>query len=74
MAYDFSRRGLLVAGGTLAIAAAAPLARLVGCLGTVTGDGPFPQPAGYIEGAGQPGLFPPSLYEAQFLDRLRGGL
>ncbi|MGP3964200.1 hypothetical protein ACTWPT_50390 [Nonomuraea sp. 3N208] len=43
----------------------------IGCRGTVTGDGPFQQPAGYIEGAGQPGLFPPSLYEAQLRDRLR---
>ncbi|MFB4283959.1 hypothetical protein ACBJ59_52330 [Nonomuraea sp. MTCD27] len=46
----------------------------IGCHGTITGDGPFQQPAGYIEGANQPGLLPPSLYEAQFLDRLRGGL
>ncbi|MEU0568797.1 hypothetical protein ABZ297_25930 [Nonomuraea sp. NPDC005983] len=43
----------------------------IGCRGTITGDGPFKQPEGYIEGANQPGLTPPSLYEAQFLDRLR---
>ncbi|MGP3912638.1 hypothetical protein [Nonomuraea sp. 10N515B] len=43
----------------------------IGCRGTITGDGPFQQPAGYIEGAGRPGLFPPSLYEAQLRDRLR---
>ncbi|WP_188194917.1 hypothetical protein [Nonomuraea sp. SYSU D8015] len=46
----------------------------IGCHGTVTGDGPFQQPAGHIEGANRPGLFPHSLYQAQLLDRLRGGL
>lgn len=42
----------------------------IGCTGTITGDGPFKQPEGYIEGANQPGLLPPSLYQAQLLDRL----
>jgi len=43
----------------------------IGCRGVITGDGPFEQPAGYIEGANRPGLFPPSLYQAQYLDRRR---
>lgn len=43
----------------------------IGCRGVVTGDGPFAQPAGYIEGANRPGLVPPSLYQAQYLDRHR---
>jgi len=43
----------------------------IGCRGVVTGDGPFPQPAGFIEGANRPGLVPPSLYQAQYLDRHR---
>jgi hypothetical protein len=44
----------------------------IGCKGTITGDGPFQQPVGYIEGANQAGLLPASLYEAQFADRVRG--
>ncbi|MFI6497455.1 right-handed parallel beta-helix repeat-containing protein [Nonomuraea typhae] len=43
----------------------------IGCRGTITGDGPFAQPAGFIEGADRPGLFPPSLYQAQYFDRHR---
>jgi len=43
----------------------------IGCRGVVTGDGPFAQPAGYIEGANRPGLVPPSLYQAQYRDRHR---
>ncbi|MFW6600167.1 hypothetical protein ACQBAU_13650 [Propionibacteriaceae bacterium Y2011] len=43
----------------------------IGCHGDVTGDGPFTQPAGHIEGTGRPGLQPESLYEAQLADRLR---
>jgi hypothetical protein len=43
----------------------------IGCRGVITGDGPFSQPAGYIEGANRTGLFPPSLYQAQYLDRHR---
>ncbi|WP_157244608.1 right-handed parallel beta-helix repeat-containing protein [Nonomuraea typhae] len=43
----------------------------IGCKGTITGDGPFAQPAGFIEGANRPGLFPPSLYQAQYFDRHR---
>ncbi len=43
----------------------------IGCRGVITGDGPFSQPEGYIEGANRPGLFPPSLYQAQYLDRHR---
>ena len=43
----------------------------IGCRGVITGDGPFEQPAGYIEGANRGGLFPPSLYQAQYLDRHR---
>lgn len=37
----------------------------IGCAGTVTGDGPFDQPAGRIEGANQADLTPVSLYRAQ---------
>lgn len=43
----------------------------IGCRGVITGDGPFAQPAGFIEGANRSGLFPPSLYQAQYLDRRR---
>lgn len=43
----------------------------VGCLGDVTGDGPFDGPEGYVEGTGRPGLTPASLYEAQLADRAR---
>ncbi|MFC9693760.1 hypothetical protein ACFTSF_34730 [Kribbella sp. NPDC056951] len=43
----------------------------IGCHGVITGDGPFTQPAGYIEGANRTGLVPPSLYQAQYLDRHR---
>ncbi|TDO49930.1 hypothetical protein EV643_105159 [Kribbella sp. VKM Ac-2527] len=43
----------------------------IGCHGVITGDGPFEQPVGYIEGANRPGLFPPSLYQAQYADRHR---
>jgi hypothetical protein len=45
----------------------------IGCSGTITGDGPFDQPAGYIEGANTPGLFPASLYDAQLAERRRSG-
>lgn len=37
----------------------------IGCFGDVSGDGPFSEPTGYIEGTGKPRLQPPSLYEAQ---------
>lgn len=43
----------------------------IGCHGDVTGNGPFEQPEGYIEGTGRRGLQPESLYEAQLADRLR---
>ncbi|MEQ7011038.1 hypothetical protein ABN028_33145 [Actinopolymorpha sp. B17G11] len=42
----------------------------IGCFGTTTGDGPFVQPAGHIEGSNDPSISPPSLYEAQLADRL----
>jgi hypothetical protein len=42
----------------------------IGCIGNVTGNGPFPGPAGYIEGTNQPGLEPRSLYLAQLAQRL----
>nr|MCU0792385.1 immunoglobulin domain-containing protein [Opitutaceae bacterium] len=42
----------------------------IGSLGTITGVFDNTSPAGYIEGANQPGLYPRSLYEAQRLDRL----
>jgi hypothetical protein len=43
----------------------------IGCFGDVSGDGPFEQPTGWIEGTGRSGLHPESLYEAQLHDRLR---
>lgn len=43
----------------------------IGCHGDVSGDGPFEQPEGYIEGTGRTGLHPESLYEAQLYARLR---
>ncbi|MDC0721576.1 hypothetical protein [Nannocystis bainbridge] len=45
----------------------------IGGSGTFSGDkppAPFDQPAGYIEGAGQPGLVPESLFERQLAERL----
>lgn len=43
----------------------------IGCFGDVSGDGPYEQPEGWIEGTGRGGLHPESLYEAQLYDRLR---
>ncbi len=42
----------------------------IGCSGNVTGSGPFAGPAGFIEGTGQSGLEPRSLYLAQLAQRL----
>ncbi len=42
----------------------------IGCLGTITGEFGNGSPAGFIEGANQPGLYPRSLYLAQLADRL----
>lgn len=46
----------------------------IGGAGEFTGDkpAPFAQPEGYIEGSGQPGLVPDSLYERQLAERLCG--
>jgi hypothetical protein len=44
----------------------------IGCIGVVTGAGPFSQPQGYIEGTNSSGLNPPSLYKAQLAERLSG--
>jgi len=47
----------------------------IGGAGTFSGDkppAPFEQPEGYIEGTGQPGLVPESLYERQLAERLCG--
>ena len=46
----------------------------IGGVGEFTGDkpAPFDQPEGYIEGSGQPGLVPASLYERQLAERLCG--
>jgi hypothetical protein len=44
----------------------------IGGVGEFTGDGPFDQPAGYIEGSNTPGLVPESLYERQLAERLCG--
>lgn len=37
----------------------------IGCATDVSGNGPFAEPAGYIEGTNRAGLLPESLYEAQ---------
>jgi hypothetical protein len=42
----------------------------IGCFGDVSGNGPFSEPAGYIEGSNTPGLVPQSLYAAQLAERL----
>ncbi len=44
----------------------------IGCVGGVTGSGPFSGPQGYIEGTGVAGLNPSSLYKAQLAERLSG--
>ncbi|MBZ5708563.1 hypothetical protein [Nannocystis pusilla] len=47
----------------------------IGGAGTFSGKkppAPFDQPEGYIEGTGQPGLVPESLYERQLAERLCG--
>ena len=44
----------------------------IGCLGVVTGAGPFSGLQGYIEGTNISGLNPPSLYKAQLAERLSG--
>lgn len=41
----------------------------IGCLGNVTGRGPFAGPTGFIEGTNLPGLAPQSLYLAQLAQR-----
>ena len=41
----------------------------IGCMADVSGSGPFPGPAGYIEGAGTAGISPASLYLTQLNDR-----
>lgn len=41
----------------------------IGCRGTVSGSGPFSQPAGFIELTGSADLEPASLYRQQLLDR-----
>jgi hypothetical protein len=43
----------------------------IGCVGGVTGAGPFSGPQGYIEGTNTAGLQPRSLYVAQLADRLQ---
>lgn len=44
----------------------------IGCFGNVTGSGPFAGATGHIEGTGQAGLEPRSLYLAQLAARLAG--
>jgi hypothetical protein len=44
----------------------------IGCVGVLTGAGPFSGLQGYIEGTNTPGLNPSSLYKAQLADRLSG--
>jgi hypothetical protein len=41
----------------------------IGCRGTISGSGPFSQPAGFIELTGSSDLEPASLYRQQLLDR-----
>jgi hypothetical protein len=59
-------------GGGTAVVQRPPLGQnyAVGVVGSVTGNGPFAGPAGFIE-AMRGGLAPTSLYEAQLCDRLR---
>jgi hypothetical protein len=42
----------------------------IGCVGVVTGAGPFSGAQGYIEGTGMSGLTPSSLYKGQLAERL----
>ncbi|MBI5475264.1 MAG: peptidoglycan-binding protein [Ignavibacteriales bacterium] len=42
----------------------------IGCVGVVSGDGPFNHPEGYIEGSNVAGLEPLSLYKAQLYERM----
>ncbi|MDP5170175.1 MAG: T9SS type A sorting domain-containing protein [Bacteroidia bacterium] len=44
----------------------------IGCSGQINGNGPFPQPAGFIEGTNQAAMAIESLYEAQLAARLNG--
>ncbi|MCX6142446.1 MAG: T9SS type A sorting domain-containing protein [Ignavibacteriales bacterium] len=44
----------------------------IGCVGVVTGAGPFTGVQGYIEGTSVSGLTPTSLYKAQLAERLSG--
>ncbi|GAB4418081.1 MAG: hypothetical protein OHK0039_29140 [Bacteroidia bacterium] len=44
----------------------------IGCQGQVSGNGPWPGQAGYIEGTDEADLVPGSLYEAQLAARLAG--
>ncbi len=41
----------------------------IGCFGKVSGNGPFEGPTGFIEGTNKKGLYPQSLFKAQFKDR-----
>jgi hypothetical protein len=41
----------------------------IGCFGEVSGKGPFKGPEGFIEGSNKKGLFPKSLFKAQFKER-----
>jgi hypothetical protein len=44
----------------------------IGCVGVVTGAGPFSGAQGYVEGTSAAGLSPASLYKAQLAERLSG--
>ncbi|MDO7172536.1 hypothetical protein [Mariniflexile sp. AS56] len=41
----------------------------IGCFGEVSGNGPFEGPEGFIEGSNKVGLYPKSLFKAQFKER-----
>jgi hypothetical protein len=59
-------------GGRAAVLQKPPTAQnfAIGTIGSVTADGPFAGPPGYVEAVTGP-LVPESLYEAQVCDRLR---
>ena len=43
----------------------------IGCFGVVSGKGPFKGPEGFIEGSNKKGLYPQSLFKAQFKARTK---
>ncbi len=41
----------------------------IGCFGVISGKGPFKGPVGFIEGSNKKGLYPKSLFKAQYKER-----